>query len=40
MSSDGNPFASPTSVVTNIEGGALGIWGGYAVFLDTIQIIK
>ncbi len=40
MSSDGNPFASPTSVVTNIEGGALGIWGGYGVFLDTIKINK
>ena len=38
MTSDGNPFASPTSVVTNIEGGALGIWGGYGVFLDTITI--
>lgn len=37
-SSDGNPFASPTTVYTNISGGALGIWGGYGVFLDTLHI--
>jgi hypothetical protein len=35
---DGNPFASPVSVRTNINGGALGVWGGYGVFLDTIHI--
>lgn len=38
MTNEGNPFASPTTVVTNIEGGALGIWGGYGVFFDTITI--
>lgn len=38
MSSDGNPFSSPASVKTNIVGGALGIWGGYGVSLDTITI--
>lgn len=36
--SDGNPFAAPVTVKTNIEGGALGIWGGYGVSLDTIFI--
>lgn len=38
MATDGNPFASPTSIRTNIEGGAIGIWGGYGVYLDTIKI--
>lgn len=38
MSGDGNPFSSPASIKTNIEGGALGIWGGYGVYLDTILI--
>lgn len=33
---DGNPFSSPTTIKTNIEGGALGIWGGYGVCMDTI----
>jgi hypothetical protein len=37
-SSDGNPFASPTSVYTNIDGGALGIWGGYGTSIDTVHI--
>lgn len=36
MATDGNPFATPTSVRTNISGGALGIWGGYGVSVDTI----
>ena len=35
---DGNPFASPVSVTTNIQGGAVGVWGGYGVFIDTINI--
>lgn len=33
---NGNPFASPTTVSTNIEGGAFGIWAGFGVSLDTI----
>ncbi len=37
-SSDGNPFAAPVTIKSNIEGGALGIWGGYGVTLDTIFI--
>ena len=36
--SDGNPFASPVSVNTNIQGGAVGVWGGYGAFIDTIVI--
>lgn len=37
---DGNPFATPTSLKTNIEGGAIGVWGGYGVFIDTLKIPK
>lgn len=33
--SEGNPFAAPVSTVSNIEGGGLGVWGGYGVALDT-----
>ncbi len=32
--SDGNPFASPATIFSNINGG-LGIWGGYAAVYDT-----
>ena len=35
---DGNPFASPISARTNITGGALGVWGGYGIHLDTLHI--
>ena len=31
----GNPFAAPTSVMTNIKGGGLGIWAGYGSFYIT-----
>jgi hypothetical protein len=31
----GNPFATPTTLVTNINGG-LGVWGGYGAAYDTI----
>jgi len=34
-SSGGNPFSAPASVYTNIEGG-IGIWAGYASYLDTL----
>ena len=37
---DGNPFASPISARSNISGGALGIWGGYGAYLDTLYIPK
>lgn len=37
-SSVGNPFSSPTKVVSNILGGALGYFGGYASQYRTILI--
>jgi Domain of unknown function (DUF4249) len=37
-SSIGNPFSSPTKVLGNIEGGALGYFGGYAAQFRTIII--
>jgi hypothetical protein len=36
MMTGGNPFSSPVSAKTNIQGGGLGVWGGYGVYLDTI----
>ena len=36
MYSNGNPFMTPSQIVTNIEGGALGVWTGYGVFTDTV----
>jgi len=35
INSNGNPFAAPSPIPSNINGG-LGIWGGYAVMYDTI----
>ena len=35
FSNNGNPFSSPGTIESNIEGG-LGIWGGYGVSYDTI----
>lgn len=37
-SSVGNPFSSPTKVVSNIKGGGLGYFGGYAAQYRTIII--
>ena len=37
-SSIGNPFSSPTKVLGNISGGALGYFGGYAADYKTIVI--
>lgn len=34
---NGNPFASPVNVPTNINDG-LGIWGGYGTFYDTLIV--
>lgn len=34
--SSGNPFATPTNIPTNIEGGALGIWAGFSPWFDTL----
>ncbi|NTW31307.1 MAG: DUF4249 domain-containing protein [Bacteroidetes bacterium] len=36
MHSGANPFSNPTQIVSNIDGGGLGIWGGYGIFYDTI----
>lgn len=32
----GNPFATPTNIPSNIEGGALGIWAGFSPSFDTL----
>lgn len=34
--SSGNPFSAPTTIRTNIEGGGLGVWGGYGTTYDTL----
>jgi hypothetical protein len=39
-SSNGNPFASPSSIMGNITGGALGVWSGFGVTYDTIMPAK
>jgi len=36
----GNPFSSPTKVLSNIKGGALGYFGGYAAQYETLIIPK
>jgi hypothetical protein len=33
---NGNPFASPASIISNISGGGLGIWAGFGCTYDTI----
>ncbi len=35
VSNNGNPFANPAPVSSNINGG-LGVWGGYSIAYDTI----
>lgn len=37
---NGNPFASPSTIPTNIEGGAFGLWAGYGASYDTIYSVK
>jgi hypothetical protein len=37
---DGNPFASPITIRSNIQGGAIGVWGGYGASIDTLKIPK
>jgi len=34
--SAGNPFTAPSPIYTNIQGGAIGIWAGYAAQYDTL----
>ena len=36
MYTAGNPFATPTNIPTNIEGGALGVWAGFSPWCDTL----
>lgn len=36
LATAGNPFATPTNIPSNIEGGALGVWAGYAPTFDTL----
>ncbi|HEX8516112.1 MAG TPA: DUF4249 family protein [Bacteroidia bacterium] len=37
LSNNGNPFASPTTILSNIKGGALGVWAGFGATYDTIM---
>ncbi|MGQ0827433.1 MAG: DUF4249 domain-containing protein [Bacteroidota bacterium] len=37
LESYGNPFASPVTIMSNIEGGALGVWAGFGATYDTIM---
>lgn len=37
LQTNGNPFASPSSIIGNINGGALGVWGGFGCSYDTIM---
>ena len=37
LQTNGNPFASPVSVVSNINGGGLGVWAGLGTTYDTIK---
>lgn len=36
----GNPFATPTNIPSNIEGGALGLWAGYSPWYDTLICVE
>lgn len=36
LGTTGNPFASPTMIPSNIQGGAIGLWAGYSPSFDTL----
>jgi hypothetical protein len=36
LQTNGNPFSSPVSIISNINGGGLGVWGGLGCTYDTI----
>ena len=36
LQTNGNPFASPTNIVSNMKGGCLGVWAGYSPSFDTL----
>jgi hypothetical protein len=39
LSTDGNPFVNPASIVSNLHGeNVLGIWGGYGTSIERVQI--
>ncbi len=40
LRSNGSPFASPINIPSNISGGALGIWAGFAPYYDTLYCIE
>lgn len=39
LQTNGNPFASPTNVPTNLSGGCLGAWIGYSTTFDTLVCV-
>ena len=40
LATAGNPFATPTNIPSNIEGGALGIWAGFSPSFDTLICVE
>jgi len=40
LQTNGNPFASPTFIPTNINGGAIGIWAGFSPSIDTLYCVE
>lgn len=37
---NGNPFASPVTIISNINGGGLGVWAGFGCTYDTIMPVQ